>query len=220
MQVFADRVAAGNALVPLLQDYAEHKNAVVLALPRGGVPVGHAVARALHLPLDVLVVRKLGVPGQPELAMGAIAPGGVMVLNPDVSHWLGAKEAVIEAAAVREHHELERRERAYRGDRLPLEVAGRTVIVVDDGVATGATMRAAVQALRQMGATRIVVALPTAARDACMELRQLADEVVCVMTPEPFDAVGRWYREFGQTTDAEVVALLRDAQHLLEYHNA
>jgi putative phosphoribosyl transferase len=212
MRVFADRAAAGRALATLLQDYVAGPDVIVLALPRGGVPVGHAIAHALQLPLDVLVVRKLGVPGQPELAMGAIAPGGVRVLNPEVSHWLEADADVIEAVAMRERHELERRERAYRSDRLPLDVVRRTVIVVDDGAATGATMRAAVQALRRMGATRIVVALPTAARDACAELRILADEVVCVTTPEPFNAVGCWYREFDQTTDTEVMALLHDAQ--------
>lgn len=211
MRIFADRAAAGKVLVPLLKDHAGRKNTIVLALPRGGVPVGHALARGLRLPLDVLVVRKLGVPGQPELAMGAIAAGGAKVLNPGVTHWPEVDMELIDALILHERQELERREHLYRSGRSPLDVKDRTVIVVDDGAATGATMRAAVRALRRMGVAQVIVALPTAATDACAELRQVADQVICVDTPEPFDAVGRWYRRFEQTSDAEVINLLGDA---------
>ena len=180
---------------------------IVLGLPRGGVPVAHEVARRLGLPLDVLVVRKLGVPGHEELAMGAIAGSGVRVVNHDVVRELGLSEAAIDAVAAREEQEVRRRETAYRGDRVPLDVADRVVIVVDDGLATGATMRAAVAALKTLAPKRLVVGVPTAAPPVRDELAREADEVVCVITPEPFGAVGFWYDDFSQTTDDEIRTL-------------
>ncbi len=180
----------------------------VLALPRGGVPIGYEVAQALNAPLDVFVVRKLGVPGHEELAMGAIAAGGVRVLNDDVLGYVPVPRAAIEAVAQREQQELERRERAYRGNRPPIDVAGKTVIVVDDGLATGSTMRAAVRALRKMQPRAIVVAVPVAAPQTCNELGREVDEMVCLRTPEPFQAVGLWYENFDQTSDEEVHDLL------------
>ena len=183
----------------------------MLALPRGGVPVAFEVARALEAPLDIFVVRKLGVPGHEELAMGAIASGGTWVLNKDVIESLNPPFRVIQAVAARERLELERRERAYRGNRPPLEVRGRTVILVDDGLATGSTMRAAVAALKRLGPARLIVAVPTAAPSTCAELGQEGDECICVMTPEPFRAVGVWYEDFSQTTDDQVRDLLERA---------
>ena len=185
------------------------KDVVVLGLPRGGVPVAHEVAKALGAPLDVFIVRKLGVPGHEELAMGAIASGGVRVLNEDVLRYVPLSERAIETAAAREQQELERRERSYRGARTPLDVAGKTVIVVDDGLATGSTMLAAVRALRQMQAVRVVVAVPVGATQSCDKLRSEADILICLRMPEPFDAVGLWYDDFTQTTDEEVHAFLR-----------
>jgi predicted phosphoribosyltransferase len=211
MTVFVDRTAAGQALVPLLRDYAKRPDAIVLALPRGGVPVAYVVARALKLPLDVLVVRKLGAPNQRELAMGAIAAGGVVVLNPEVTRWFADDQALIDEVIARERVELERRELAYRSGRPPLSIRGKTAIVVDDGAATGATMRAAVQALRQLQPKEIVVALPTASQKAEADLRQAADRVLCLQTPMLFDAVGQWYAVFDQTTDREVIELLARA---------
>jgi erythromycin esterase-like protein/predicted phosphoribosyltransferase len=181
---------------------------LVLALPRGGVPVAYEVARALGAPLDVFVVRKLGVPGYEELAMGAVATGGVRVLNDQLVERLGIPEHIIDAVAARERRELARRERLYRGGRPPPDVRGRTVILVDDGLATGATMHAAIQALRQQNPARIVVAVPTASPETCEEMKARADDVICAITPEPFHAVGRWYQDFSQTTDEEVAALL------------
>ena len=181
---------------------------LVLALPRGGVPVGCEVARALGAPLDVFLVRKLGVPGHEELAMGAVATGGVRVLNDEIVRGLGISDHEIDAAVARELQELARRERLYRGDRPPPDVAGRTVILVDDGLATGATMRAAVAALRRQQPARIVIAVPTASPDTSEALKAEADDVVCAMTPEPFFAVGYWYEDFTQTTDDEVRELL------------
>jgi len=191
-----------------LTAYAERGDVVVLGLPRGGVPVAHEVARALGAPLDVFVVRKLGVPGHEELAMGAIASGGVRVLNEDVvaATRMGSDE--IEQVAARELATLSEQEQAFRGDRPPIDVRDRTVIVVDDGLATGATMRAAVTALRERGARRIVVAVPTAPRETCEALRQLADGVVCATTPDPFMAVGLWYADFAPVRDEEVRELL------------
>ena len=183
----------------------------MLALPRGGVPVAFAVARALGAPLDVFLVRKLGAPGHPEFAIGAIAAGGVRVLSADVIAALGISPAMIEAVAERERVELERRDRAYRGDRAKRSLAGKTVIVIDDGLATGSTMEAAVSALREHHVAKIVVAAPVGAADSCQRLRRLADEVICLETPEPFRAVGLWYQAFDQTSDAEVVELLRRA---------
>lgn len=214
---FADRAEAGQLLAGRLSGYANRPGVVVLALPRGGVPVAYEVARALRAPLDVFLVRKLGTPGHEELAMGAIASGGVRVLNATVVRELGLPSAEIDRVAAREQEELERRERAYRDGRPPAGVRGRTVILVDDGLATGSTMRAAVRALRREGPSRIVVAVPVSAPQACDELGGEADEIVCLMTPEPFMAVGLWYRDFTPTTDDEVRDLLaRAARDLAE----
>jgi len=191
-----------------LAAYANRPGVLVLALPRGGAPVGFEVARELGPPLDVFLVRKLGVPGYEELAMGAVATGGVRVLNDEIVRGLGISEHEIDAVVARELRELSRRDRLYRGDRPPSDVAGRTVILVDDGLATGATIRAAVQALRQQQPGRIVAAVPTASPDTCQVLKAEADDVICAMTPEPFFAVGHWYEDFTQTTDDEVRELL------------
>ena len=205
---FRDRREAGQVLADRLTAYAGRPDVLVLALPRGGVPVAYEVARALGAPLDVFLVRKLGVPGQEELAMGAVATGGVRVLNEQVVGALGIPPSVIEAVAAWQQQELVRRERLYRGDRPPPDVRGRTVILVDDGLATGSTMRAALAALRRQQPARLVVAVPTAAPETCDELRAEADDVVCATTPEPFDSVGLWYEDFSQTTDEEVRELL------------
>jgi erythromycin esterase-like protein/predicted phosphoribosyltransferase len=206
--LFRDRRDAGRLLAEKLAAYANRPDALVLALPRGGVPVAYEVARALGAPLDVFVVRKLGVPGYEELAMGAVATGGVRVLNDQLVERLGIPEQMIDAVAARELQELARRERRYRGGRPPPDVRGRTVILVDDGLATGATMHAAIEALRQQKLTRIVVAVPTASPETCEEMKTKADDVICAITPAPFQAVGRWYQDFSQTTDEEVEALL------------
>jgi putative phosphoribosyl transferase len=205
---FRDRHDAGRLLAEKLTAYAHCPDVLVLALPRGGVPVAYEVARALGTPLDVFVVRKLGVPGHEELAMGAVATGGVRVLNDDVVRGLRIPDRVIDAVTALEQQELARRERLYRGDRTPPDVRGRTVILVDDGLATGATMHAAIAALRQQEPARIVVAVPTAAPETCNALRAEVDDVVCAITPEPFHAVGLWYEDFSQTTDEEVRELL------------
>lgn len=207
-QVFADRAEAGRILANELGKYAGRDDVVVLGLPRGGVPVAAEVARALRAPLDVLVVRKLGAPGQEELAIGAIGEGGVRVLNEELVRNLGLGEQEIDRMARREERELERRVAAYRGDDEALEVEGKIVIVVDDGVATGATMRAGLQALRARGAARIVAAAPVGAEDSVAALAQDADEVVVWQTPAWFRAVGPWYENFGQTTDDEVREVL------------
>jgi putative phosphoribosyl transferase len=213
MQPFQDRRDAGEQLATRLQAYAGRHDVVVLGLPRGGVPVAAEVARALSAPLDVLVVRKLGVPGHEELAMGALASGGVRVLNEGIVHDLGISPAAIDRVTAAQRTELERRERAFRGDRPPLSLAGKTVLVIDDGIATGATMRSAVRALRTglpapMRPARIVVAAPVAATDATQLLQREADEVIVLGVPADFLAVGRWYRYFPQTADHEVRALL------------
>ena len=205
---FRDRREGGRCLAAALRAYAGRDDVVVLALPRGGVPVAHEVARALGAPLDVFVVRKLGVPWHEELAMGAIATGGLRILNDEVVRAYGVTDDEIEAVAGREREELERRLRRYRGDRPRPDVAGRTVVLVDDGLATGATMHAAVEALRAEAPAAIVVAVPVAAQDACDGFLGIADDVVCAMTPEPFEAVGLWYVDFRQTTDEEVHELL------------
>jgi putative phosphoribosyl transferase len=207
-QQFRDRTEAGQLLATQLTAYADRADVLVLALPRGGVPVAFEVARALHTPLDVMIVRKLGVPGYEELALGAIASGGVRVLNDDVIHMLGISEEEINRVAAHEQREVERRERLYRGDRPASEVGGRTVILVDDGIATGATMRAAVAAVRQQQPARIVIAVPAAAAAACEEFAAEVDELVCVLRPEAFFAVGFWYEHFAQTSDEEVRDLL------------
>ena len=209
---FRDRREAGQVLADRLTAYAGRPDVLVLALPRGGVPVAYEVARALGAPLDVFLVRKLGVPGQEELAMGAVATGGVRVLNEQVVGALGIPPSVIEAVAAWQQQELVRRERLYRGDRPPPDVRGRTVILVDDGLATGSTMRAALAALRRQQPARLVVAVPTAAPETCDELRAEADDVVCATTPEPFDSVGLWYEDFSQTSDEEVRELLARAE--------
>ena len=210
-QAFADRAEAGRDLSRDLKKYAGRDDVVVLALPRGGVPVGHEVATALGAPLDVFLVRKLGTPGHRELAMGAIASGGVRVLNDEVIRWYGLTQDAIERVAADEQRELERREAAYREGRESVSITGRVVILVDDGLATGSTMKAAVQAVRLLRPSRVVVAVPVGAPETCRELQLLADEVVCARTPQPFSAVGLWYRNFEQTTDEEVRALLRSS---------
>jgi len=211
-RAFKDRHEAGIALAGLLQGYARRNDVVVLALPRGGVPVAHEVATALHVPLDVFSVRKLGVPGHPELAMGAIASGGVQVLNDDVLAWYRPSADTLEAVARVEMRELARRERLYREGRPLMLVEGRTVILVDDGLATGSTMRAAVEAVRQLHARQVVVAAPVGAPDTCQALRRLADDVVCALTPDQFTAVGAWYLDFSETTDDEVRRLLQEVR--------
>jgi predicted phosphoribosyltransferase len=205
---FRNRREAGQLLAAKLAAYANRPDVLVLALPRGGVPVAYEVVRALGAPLDVFLVRKLGVPGYEELAMGAIATGGVYVLNDQVVGSLRIPDYVIGAVAAREQQELTRREHLYRGDRPPPDVRGRTVILIDDGLATGATMHAAIKALRQQQPARIVVAVPIASAEACDELRAEVDDVICAVTPEPFNAVGFWYEDFSQTTDEEVRDLL------------
>jgi len=209
--VYRDRRDAGKRLAELLSAYAQRPDVLVLALPRGGVPVAYEVARALNAPLDVFLVRKLGVPGHEEAAMGAIASGGIRVLNDEVIRALRIPEQVVEQVAAREQRELERRERLYRDDRLPPDVKGRTVILIDDGLATGATMRAALRALRHQRPARLIVAVPVGARSACLELLGEADEVICARTPEPFFGVGWWYQNFEQTSDQEVHELLAQA---------
>jgi predicted phosphoribosyltransferase len=216
-QPFRDRTEAGSLLgAELKRRFGQRADALVLALPRGGVPIGFEVAEALNAPLDVFIVRKLGVPGQEELAMGAIASGGVRVLNNDVIRYASIPAHVIDRVAAAEQQELERREKSYRGIRPPLNVAGKTVFVIDDGLATGSTMRAAVQALRNMSAREVIVAVPVAARESCNEFRALADDVICLRTPSPFQAVGLWYDDFSQTSDEEVHELLDRASKPME----
>jgi putative phosphoribosyl transferase len=211
MMRFRDRTEAGKLLAAKLGRYSNRTDVLVLALPRGGVPVAFEVARALNAPLDLFLVRKLGVPGHEELAMGAIASGGGRVLNDEVVAHLQISDDLINAVVAEEELELERRERAYRGDRLMPAVDGRTVILIDDGVATGSTMRAAVAALRQKSPAHLVVAVPTAAASTASELRAEVDDFVAVIEPEEFFSVGQWYENFSQTTDAEVRALLERA---------
>jgi predicted phosphoribosyltransferase len=215
---FHDRREAGRLLAGKLSAYANRSDVIVLALPRGGVPVAYEVARALNVPLDVFPVRKLGVPGHDELAMGAIAPGGVRVLNDEVVLALGIPEHLIDAVAAREEQELMRRERLYRGDCPPLDVRGKTIILIDDGLATGATMLAAVKALRQLQAGRVVVAVPIASPETCEQVRGQVDDIICAVTPESFYAVGLWYENFSQTSDEEVRDLLARANEEVMAH--
>ena len=206
---FLDRRTAGRELASHLSAYANRSDVLVLALPRGGVPVAFEVATALNAPMDIFLVRKLGTPGHRELAMGAIASGGIRVLNDAVVQWYGIPQPAIEAVAREEEQELLRRDREYRGDRPAPDLSGRTVILVDDGLATGSTMRAAVQAVKARRPARVIVAAPVGSPQTCAELSTIADEVVCATTPEPFSAVGEWYEDFDQTTDEEVRQLLR-----------
>ena len=217
---FADRREAGRLLAQKLSAYANRKDAVVLALPRGGVPVGLEVAKALRVPLDVFLVRKLGLPGREELAMGAIASGGVRVINDDVVTYLAVPDSLIEEVAAREEIELERREHLYRGDRALPELRDRVVILVDDGLATGSSMRAAVAALRQHGPSRIVVAVPVAPGSTFREFQREVDEIAAFTVPEDLDGVGRWYDDFSQTSDEEVCDLLRQAAERSDTANA
>jgi putative phosphoribosyl transferase len=211
---FSDRRQAGKKLATQLATYSNRSDVLVLALPRGGVPVAFEVALALRAPLDVFLVRKLGVPGHEELAMGAIATGGIRVLNEEVTSQMQISSSAIDEVAKREEQELERRERLYHGDRAPPDARDRTVILIDDGLATGSTMRAAARAMRGMQPSKIVVAVPVAAAETCADLRAEVDEVICVATPEPFMAVGAWYSDFEQTSDREVRELLdRIASH-------
>jgi predicted phosphoribosyltransferase len=210
-QVFANRIEAGRLLSEPLGKYAGRDDLLVLGLPRGGVPVAYEIAKHLRAPLDVFIVRKLGVPGFEELAAGAIASGGVRVLNHDVIRAIPHAVEVIEAVTAKEKDELQRREQLYRDGRPAPQLRGQTVILVDDGLATGATMRAAVEALRHSGAARIVVAVPVGPPDTCREIKRVADETICLSTPEFFQAVGQYYEDFSQTTDDDVVALLRQA---------
>ena len=211
--IFRDRIEAGQVLAQRLKGVIRDSNPIVLALPRGGVPVGFEVAKALHSDLDIFLVRKLGVPGHEELAIGAIASGGIRVLNQTLIRELGLTSLVIDSITARERREIERRERLYREHRPPLAVGDRTVILVDDGLATGATMLAAARALRIQRPKRIIVAVPVASREACEEFRRHVDETVCAETPEPFYSVGSWYEDFSQTSDAEVRELLERAAH-------
>jgi putative phosphoribosyl transferase len=208
---FRNRIEAGQVLAQSLQTYKNRPDTLVLALPRGGVPVAWEVARELNAPLDVFIVRKLGVPGHEELGMGAIATGGVRILHEGIVRELGIPQGAIDMVSEREQRELERREELYRGDRPAPRIEGRTVIVVDDGLATGSSMKAAVQALRQQKPGRLIVAVPTAPAETCSQLKEIADEVVCAITPEPFFAVGGSYGDFSQTTDEEVRDLMQRA---------
>ena len=205
---FRDRSEAGRILAEKLAAYANRPDVLVLALPRGGVPVGFEVARALNVPLDIFLVRKLGVPGHEELAMGAIASGGVRVLNDDVVRHLRIPDEIIVTVAKKEQQELERRESAYRGDRASPEIRDRTIILIDDGLATGSTMRAAAEALRKQQPDKVIVAVPIASPETCDEFRTEVDEIVCARTPQPFYSVGIWYEDFSQTSDEEVRDLL------------
>lgn len=206
-----NRTQAGELLATKLTAYAKRPDVLVLGLPRGGVPVAFEVAKILGVPLDIILVRKLGVPGQPELAMGAISTGDVLVLNDDVVNWLGISGAEIDAVAQREMQELERRDRLYRGNRPIPHVKNRTVILVDDGIATGSTLRAAIAALRQQQPQQIIVAVPIAPTSVCQQLRSEADDVVCAIEAEQLSAISLWYEEFAQTTDEEVRTLLAEA---------
>lgn len=214
---FRDRTEAGRLLATRLMEYANRPDVLVLALPRGGVPVAYEIAQALNVPLDVCLVRKLGAPGQKELAMGAIAPDGVMVLNNEVLRNLRISRQVLLQVATQEKQELDRRAQAYRGDRPLPEVRDRVVIVVDDGIATSATLRAAIALLKQQHPQKIVVATPVAPATVCQALQRLVQEIICLSTPDPLSSIGMWYQDFSQTTDEEVCRLLDLAvQHQTE----
>jgi putative phosphoribosyl transferase len=215
MIIFRDRRDAGRKLAQELIHYSGRSDVTIFALPRGGVPVAYEVALAINAPMDIFIVRKLGLPGREELAIGAIASGGIRVLNNDIVRILNVPEEVINFVVQRERQELKRRERMYRGDRPMPNVHDRTVILIDDGLATGATMRAAVTGLRAQNPARIVVAVPTAAREVCEAFQFEVDEMICAMTPEPFQGVGKWYEEFPQMNDEEVRNLLEKANRQL-----
>ncbi len=202
---YANRLQAGQVLADLLHDYAEKENTILLALPRGGVPVAYEMAIKLRLPMDIFIVRKLGVPGHEEYAMGAIASGGIVVFNEEVVNGLYIKSAAIDEVLQNEEHELTRREKVYRGNRPPVQLAGKTVILVDDGIATGYTMRAAIAALKQKKPAELIVAVPVAARSTCVEMAGLVNKVICPLQPVNFYAVGLWYDDFSQTSDEEVM---------------
>ena len=212
MMRFNDRKEAGQLLSLELARYKDGRDMLILALPRGGVPVAHEIASVLHCPLDVLVVRKLGVPGHEEMAMGAIATGGIRLINPDIVSALGISPEAVEDIERKEEAELFRRETSYRGNRAPLETSNKTIILVDDGIATGATMQAAIASLRQRRVRKIIVASPVAPRSVVLSLRRVADDVVTILNPEDFGGVGRWYKDFSQTSDEEVQQLL-EAEH-------
>jgi putative phosphoribosyl transferase len=218
-EAFTDRRHAGRVLASRLTKYAGRNDVIVLALPRGGVPVASEVASALSAPMDVFLVRKLGTPGHRELAMGAIASGGVRVVNEDVVRWYGISEAAIDRIAREEQEELERRERAYRDDRPAPDLTNKIVVLIDDGLATGSTMRAAVKAVRARHPARVVIAVPVGAPQTCAELAVSADEVICARMPEPFSAVGQWYLNFEQTDDAEVRELLQKSTATPQAHH-
>lgn len=217
MALFRDRRDAGRKLAHELLAYANRTDVLVLALPRGGVPVGYEVARALNVRMDIFVVRKLGVPGHEELAMGAIASNGVRVLNQEVLQMLQIQPEAIDAVARQELLELQRREHAYRGGRRAPQLSGQTIILVDDGLATGASMRAAIAGVHAQNPARVVIAVPTAALETCEALEPLVDEIICVTTPEPFDGVSRWYEDFTQITDEDVHTLLEDVTRQLQH---
>jgi predicted phosphoribosyltransferase len=217
MAPFKDRRDAGRKLAQKLSAYAGQQNGLILALPRGGVPVAYEVALALNIPLDIFIVRKLGVPGREELAFGAIASGGIRVLNSDVVRMLSIPDEVINFVAKRELQELQRRESIYRGDRSSLEFRDHTVILIDDGLATGASMRAAVAGLRSQNPARVVIAVPAAAPETCEAFKAEVDEVICAITPELFYGVGRWYEDFSQVTDEQVRVLLEEANRQILY---
>lgn len=208
MSFFNDRTDAGKRLAAKLSEYANREDVLILALPRGGVPVAFEVAKELNVKMDVFIVRKLGVPGNEELAMGAIASDNIRVLNEDVVRSFGIHQKVIDEVAAKERKELERREHMYRGNRPAPKISGSTVILIDDGLATGATMRAAVAAVKTKNPAKVIVAVPVAAPDTCSFFGNEVDEVICVATPEPFYGVGAWYEDFSQTTDKEVIELL------------
>lgn len=210
--LFANRTSAGRELAEALDGYQDRENVIVYGLPRGGVPVAFEVATALQAPLDVLIVRKLGVPGHPELAMGALASRGAKVINDSVVRQLGIPDDDIDRITEQQRQEVEERERRFRGDIEVPDPKGAVAIVIDDGMATGSTMRASIQALREMSPAEIVVAVPVASPDVCEEFEQLADDVVCLATEHPFGAVGMWYEDFDQTTDQEVIDLLAKAR--------
>lgn len=211
--LFEDRLDAGRRLAQRLQEFGNRSDVLVLALPRGGVPVGFEVSRALHAPLDIFAVRKIGVPGCEEFAMGAIASGGVRILDSEIISSFNVSPEQVQSALLRQSREMERQEHAYRGNRKPLDVSGKTIILVDDGLATGSTMRAAILSVRQRNPAKIIVAVPVASLSPCRDLEKQADGIFCLYTPFNFHAVGQWYRNFSQTTDAEVRSFLHRADN-------